>query len=321
MPSFMKILIADRFSDVARTDMKASGFEVLYEPDVRDEALVKVLANTGPDVLVVRSTRVTAAMLQAGRLGLVIRAGAGYNTIDVVTATELGIKVANCPGKNANAVVELAFGLIIALDRQIPENVHDLRQGRWNKINYSSARGLSGSTLGLVGVGTIGRGMIPRARAFGMSVVGWSRSLTPEKADALGIEMKASPAEVAAASDVVSLHVALTNDTRHLADESFFKIMQEGAFFINTSRAEVVDEAALAHAVKTRGIRAGLDIFEGEPPTGTGEVDNPLFKLDGVIGTHHIGGQTSEAQRSIAKETVRIIREFRDTGVAPNQVN
>ena len=317
----MKILIADRFSDVARADLKDSGFEVFYEPDVRDTALEKVLADAGADVLVVRSTRVTDAMLRASALSLVIRAGAGYNTIDVAAATELGIKVANCPGKNANAVVELAFGLIIALDRQIPNNVQDLRQGRWNKISYSSARGLSGSTLGLVGVGTIGQGMIPRAKAFGMSVVGWSRSLTREKASALGIEMKASPAEVAASSHVVSLHVALTDDTRNLADEGFFEKMREGAFFINTSRAEVVDEAALAHAVKTRGIRAGLDIFEGEPPTGTGQVQNQLFGLDGVIGTHHIGGQTSEAQRTIAEETVRIIREFRHTGSAPNQVN
>ncbi|MDA0768596.1 MAG: NAD(P)-dependent oxidoreductase [Chloroflexi bacterium] len=317
----MKVLIADGFSEGARSDLKDSGFEVIYEPDVRDDALEKILHDTGSDVLVVRSTRVTEAMLRASRLGLVIRSGAGYNTIDVATATELGIKVANCPGMNANAVVELAFGLIIALDRHIPENVHDLRQGKWNKINYSSARGLSGSTLGLVGLGTIGQGMIPRARAFGMSVVGWSRSLTPERAEALGIEMKSSPVEVAAASDVVSIHVALTSDTRNLADEAFFQKMRDGAFFINTSRAEVVDESALANAVKTRGIRAGLDIFEGEPATGTGEVDNPLFQLDGVIGTHHIGGQTSEAQRSIAEETVRIIQEFRDTGVAPNQVN
>lgn len=317
----MKVLIADRFSEVARADLKGSGFEVVYEPDARDDVLEKVLAETGVDVLVVRSTRVTGAMLRASSLALVIRAGAGYNTIDVAAATELGIKVANCPGMNANAVVELAFGLIIALDRLIPENVLDLRHGKWNKINYSSARGLSGSTLGLVGVGIIGQGMIPRAHAFGMKVVGWSRSLTPEKAEALGIERMASPADVATASDIVSLHVSLNDDTRNLADEAFFQRMRDGAFFINTSRAEVVDETALADAVKTRGIRAGLDIFEGEPATGTGEVDNPLFQLEGVIGTHHIGGQTSEAQRSIAEETVRIIREFLDTGVAPNQVN
>ncbi len=317
----MKVLIADRFSDVARRDLQELGFEVVYEPNARDETLKKVLAGTLSDVLVVRSTRVTGEILRARPLGLVIRAGAGFNTIDVATATELGIKVANCPGMNANAVVELAFGLIIALDRHIPENVHDLQQGQWNKISYSSARGLSGSTLGLVGLGTIGQGMIPRAHVFGMKVVGWSRSLTAEKAETLGVEMMSSPVEVAAASDIVSLHVALNSDTRNLADESFFQQMREGAFFINTSRAEVVDESALAEAVKAKGIRAGLDIFEGEPATGTGEVDSPLFKLDGVIGTHHIGGQTSEAQRSIAEETVRIIREYRDSGSPPNQVN
>ena len=162
--------------------------------------------------------------------------------------------------------------------------------------------------------------MIPRANAFGMSVVGWSRSLTEGVANILGIKRKHSPTEVASAADIVSIHVSLTDDTRGLAGRSFYEAMREGAIFINTSRAEVVDEVALAWAIRERGIKAGLDVFEGEPPTGKGQIDNPLFALDGVIGTHHIGGQTSEAQKAIADETVRIIREFRATGTPPNLV-
>ena len=316
----MRVLIADRFSDAARASLVSDGVDVRYEPDARGDALTQAISDTRADALVVRSTRVTAGMLRAGRLALVIRAGAGFNTIDVETARALGIYVSNCPGKNSNAVAEIAFGMIIALDRQITANVEDLRRGVWRKAAYSSARGLAGSTLGLVGVGRIGRAMIPRAHAFGMRVVGWNRSLTDADAAALGIERKASPIDVAQASDVVSVHVSLTRDTRELANRQFFEVMREGAIFINTARAEVVDESALAWAVKERGIRAGLDVFEGEPPTGTGEIDNPLFALEGVIGTHHIGGQTSEAQRAIAEETVRIIREFRATGTPPNLV-
>ena len=316
----MHVLVADRFSEEARVSLSCDGFEVCYAPDASAAALTDAIVQSKAEVLVVRSTRVTADMLNASRLNLVIRAGAGYNTIDVEAAKSLGIYVSNCPGKNSNAVVEIAFGLIIALDRQIVANTDDLRQGKWRKASYSSARGLSGSAIGLLGLGQIGRAMIPRARAFGMSVVGWSRSLTDYAAERLGVERKVSPETVAAAADVVSIHVPLTDDTRGLAGRSFFEAMREGSIFINTSRAEIVDEAALAWAVQERGIRAGLDVFEGEPPTGAGSIDNPLFALDGVIGTHHIGGQTSEAQRAIAEETVRIIREFRATGTPPNLV-
>ena len=123
-------------------------------------------------------------MLEAGRLSLVVRAGAGYNTIDVKTASSRGIYVTNCPGKNSIAVAELAFGLMLSLDRRIPDNVADLRQGRWNKKEYSKARGIFGRTLGLIGLGRIGREMISRAKAFGMPVAAWSRSLTAERAQA-----------------------------------------------------------------------------------------------------------------------------------------
>jgi D-3-phosphoglycerate dehydrogenase len=260
-------------------------------------------------------------MLKAGRLSLVVRAGAGYNTIDVKTASACGIYVSNCPGKNSIAVAELAFGLILALDRRIPDGVAELKLGRWNKKEYSTAAGLFGRTLGLIGVGQIGREMILRARAFGMSIVGWSRSLTPERAKELGITMMDSPLAVAAASDIISVHVALKDETRNLIDQRFFEAMQPGSFFINTSRAEVVDQASLEKAVRERGIRAGLDVFAGEPSGGVGTVEDSIFKLAGVIGTHHIGASTEQAQQAIADETVRIIREYKNTGRPPHVVN
>ena len=317
----MKILVADKFEASGLEGLKALGAEVVSRPDLKDDALAEAIRTGGADVLIVRSTKVTRPMLEGGRLSLVVRAGAGYNTIDVEAASERGIFVANCPGKNAIAVAELAFGLLLALDRRIAEGAGDLARGVWNKKEYSKARGLYGSTLGILGVGGIGREMIPRARAFGMRVAAWSRSLTPQRAQALGVERADSPAELAAASDAVSVHLALKPETRSLCDEKFFAAMKPGAFFVNTSRAEVVDQAALERAVGEKGIRAALDVFAGEPASPTGQVTDGIFRLPGVIGTHHIGASTDQAQEAIAAETVRIVREYRETGRAPNVVN
>jgi D-3-phosphoglycerate dehydrogenase len=317
----MKVLVADKFEESGLAGLKAAGCEVLYQPDAKDDALREAIASSGAEVLIVRSTKVTRPMLEAGGLSLIVRAGAGVNTIDVEAASERGIFVANCPGKNSIAVAELAFGLLLALDRRISENAEDLKRGVWNKKEYSKARGLYGKTLGLIGTGGIGSEMILRARAFGMPVVAWSRSLTPEKAALLGIERKASPAEVAAAADAVSVHVALKSETKGLCNAAFFAAMKPGALFVNTSRAEVVDQAALEAAIKEKKVRAGLDVFNEEPTQGTGEVKAPIFALPGVVGTHHIGASTDQAQEAIAAETVRIVREFRQAGRAPNVVN
>ncbi len=317
----MKVLIADEFEQSGRAQLDAMGCQVLFAPKLKDESLVAAVESFVPDVLVVRSTKVPEAVLAAGGLKLVVRAGAGYNTIDVAAASRRGIYVSNCPGKNSVAVAELAFGLILALDRQIADNVIALREGRWNKSGFSHARGLFGRTLGLIGAGQIGREMIPRAKAFGLPVVAWSRSLTADAAKALGVEYKASPVAVAEASDIVSVHVAMNAQTKGMVDAAFFAAMRPGAYFINTSRAEVVDQEALARAVAGKGIRAGLDVFAREPTGGTGEFADEIVKLDGVYGTHHIGASTEQAQEAIAAETVRIIGTFQATGKVPNVVN
>ncbi|CUU35762.1 MAG: 3-phosphoglycerate dehydrogenase family protein [Fimbriimonadales bacterium] len=317
----MKVLVADKFEQSGLDGLRALGCEVIYDPSLKEESLIEALRLHNPDILVVRSTKVTAPMLEAGDLSLVIRAGAGVNTIDVATASKRGIYVANCPGKNAVAVAELAFGLILSLDRRIPDNVQQLREGRWNKKEFSEARGLAGQTLGLIGVGNIGREMIPRARAFGMRVIAWSRSLTPETAEALQIGYRATPLDVAFEADIVSVHVALTPETHHLCGRAFFEAMKPGAYFINTARAEVVDEEALLWAVREKGIRAGLDVFSTEPAAAEGAFDNPLVHLPNVYGTHHIGASTRQAQEAIAEEVVNIVRTYMQTGHVPNVVN
>src|SRR6478736_1649358 len=228
----MKILIADKFEESGRIGLRTLGCDISFQPDLKDDALVDAIGKVQPDVLIVRGTKVTEPMLAAGPLKLVVRAGAGYNTIDVTGASRRGIYVANCPGKNSIAVAELAFALILALDRRIPENVIALRRGEWNKKEFSKARGLFGRTLGLIGVGKIGQEMIPRAHAFGMPIVAWSRSLTSARASALGVDFKESPKEVAAAADIVSVHLALKPDTRSLIGADVFGSMRVGSYFI-----------------------------------------------------------------------------------------
>jgi D-3-phosphoglycerate dehydrogenase len=317
----MKVLIADKFEESGRIGLRTIGCEVSFQPDLKDDALVEAIAKEKPDVLVVRGTKVTEPMLAAGPLKLVVRAGAGYNTIDVAAASRRGIYVSNCPGKNSIAVAELAFALILALDRRVADNVIALRAGEWNKKEFSKARGLFGRTLGLIGVGKIGAEMIPRARAFGMPVVAWSRSLTPEKAESLGVERKESPLDVARAADIVSVHVALKGDTRGLVNADLLKAMKDGAYVINTARGEVVDQIALVEAIKSKGIRAGLDVFAIEPTSAVAEFTDPIAKESSVYGTHHIGASTDQAQEAIAAETVRIVKSFKETGQVPNVVN
>ena len=317
----MLVLIADKFEQSGRDGLHAIGCDVSFQPDLKDDALTEAIRRQMPDVLVVRGTKVTEPMLAAGQIKLVVRAGAGFNTIDVAAASRRGIYVSNCPGKNSIAVAELAFALILALDRRIADNVIALRRGEWNKKEFSKARGLFGRTLGLVGVGKIGAEMIPRAQAFGMRVVAWSRSLTPERAAELGVEYKGSPADVARDADIVSVHVALNADTRGFLGTAFFATMIEGAYFINTARGEVVDQTALVEAMKSRGIRAGLDVFAGEPTSATAPFSDEIAKEANLYGTHHIGASTDQAQEAIAAETVRIVREFKETGNVPNVVN
>ena len=317
----MRVLVADKFEQSGRDGLRALGCDVSYQPDLKDEALTEAIRQKVPDVLVVRGTKVTEPMLAAGQIKLVVRAGAGFNTIDVAAASRRGIYVSNCPGKNSIAVAELAFALVLALDRRIADNVIALRRGEWNKKEFSKARGLFGRTLGLIGVGKIGAEMIPRGRAFGMPVIAWSRSLTPERAGELGVEYKATPAEVAREADVVSVHVALNADTRGFLGTEFFAAMREGAYFINTARGEVVDQAALINAMRSRGIRAGLDVYAAEPTSATAEFTDEIAKEASLYGTHHIGASTDQAQEAIAAETVRIVQEFKETGKVPNVVN
>src|SRR6185369_12467035 len=320
----MKVLIADQFEQSGIDAIVAAGCEVVYEPSLVDQQLADALTARRPDVLIVRSTKVTEPMLADTSLSLIVRAGAGVNTIDVNAASRRGIYVSNCPGKNSIAVAELTFALMLALDRRIAENVSDLRTGKWNKKEYSHARGLFGRTLGILGYGNIGQEVARRALAFGMRVVVWSRRF--DRGSGIGdqgssVTVVHSPEAVADQADILTVHLALASDTRNLVNRSLLDRLKPGAYFVNTSRAEVVDHEALADAVRSRGIRVALDVFAKEPAASTGEFTDPLLTLPGVIGTHHVGASTEQAQEAIAAEAARIVRVYKETGKVPNVVN
>lgn len=318
----MRVLIADTMPEASVSDLERYGLTVNYLPDLTGDNLTETLGKSQPEIMIVRSTRVTREMIESDRaLSLIIRAGAGFNTIDVEAAAGRSVYVANCPGKNAVAVAELTMGLILGLDRSIPDNVATARSGEWNKSGFSKARGLLGRRLGIVGLGTIGREVALRATAFGMRVSAWSRSLTDDEAGRLGIVRHTDPIALASDSDFVTVHLASTPETRNLISTDFFSAMMPGAGFVNTSRAEVVDEAALIEAVTSRGIRAALDVCEDEPAAKSGAFLSPLCELPGVYLTHHIGASTEQAQLSVAAEAVSIAGTFYTTGSVRNCVN
>ena len=333
----MKVLIADKFEKSGVDGLKAAGCDVVYEPDLKDDALAQAIASSGADVLVVRGTKVTAPMLDAGRLSLIVRAGAGYNTIDVGRRRTRGIYVSNCPGKNAIAVAELAFGLILALDRRIPDNVAELRAGTWNKKEYSKAQGLYGRTLALLGVGSIGQEMIRRAAGFGMNVVIWSRRFDGRAAPMSDVEARELGVEAAlrtivdrAGADARRRRGARRRRQRARRAER----RNEAAGQRGAAGADEAGRDADQHGARRGGRLCGAGGGgEGARPEGRarrlrqraggrdGAVQRQLTALPGVYGTHHIGASTDQAQEAIAAETVRIVRSYKETGRVPNVVN
>ncbi|HPC23366.1 MAG: hydroxyacid dehydrogenase [Phycisphaerae bacterium] len=318
----MKILIADKFEAFGIQQLKEITDGVVCEPELKDETLTKRIAEFDPAILIVRSTKVQAPQFDAGKsLKLVIRAGSGVDTIDVPYATKKGIKVANCPGMNAIAVAELVMGHMLNMDRRIADNVADARAHKWNKKEYSKAAGLKGRTLGIVGVGRIGSAVAKRALAFEMNVLYYDVIPDIKPADDPHCK-RASLDDLFKQSDIITLHVPGTGETKHLVNAERIATMKKGAMIINTSRASVVDEPALIAALKSGHLKAAaVDVYDNEPAADAKEITSPLVDVPNLYGTHHIGASTDQAQAAVAEETVRIVREFKKSGKALNAVN
>jgi D-3-phosphoglycerate dehydrogenase / 2-oxoglutarate reductase len=308
----MRVLFADAVSPSAVEALTEAGHECVSEPSLGEDQLPDRIA--GFEALVVRSTKVTAATIEAAdALELIVRAGAGTNTIDVEAASAAGIYVTNVPGRNAIAVAELTIGLLLAIDRRIADNVADLRSGAWNKKEYSKADGLYGKTFGVVGLGEIGFAVAERAAAFGLHVLAIEKDrdeASRERIDAIGIELVHSLETLVSRSDVVSIHVPAAPETTGSFDARILGLLRNGAILLNTSRGDVVDEAALLDAIENRGIRAGLDVYPDEPGSGATEWSSKLAQHPNVVGTHHIGASTAQAQEAVADGVVRIVESY-----------
>jgi len=318
----MKVLIADKYESEGVEQLTALGCEVTTNADLAGPALGDALRGGGHSVLVVRSNHVTKEIIDAAAsLKLVVRAGAGYDTIDVVAAAARGVRVANCPGTNSVAVAELVMGLMLALDRRIADNVVDLRRGAWNKNEYSKARGLKGRTLGIVGLGRIGCELAKRAKAFDMALL-YTDVVRNERAEAeFGIR-KVELEVLLRQSDFVSLHVPGGGETKHLIDADKLALMKPTAFLVNCSRGGVVDEKAMAGAIERGALAgAGLDVYEIEPGAKDTAFTDPVVKVPRVYGTHHIGASTDQAQLAVAAEVTRVVEHYRKTGEVLNCVN
>jgi D-3-phosphoglycerate dehydrogenase len=311
-----KILIADKFPDKYLDELKNLDVEVENSPKLGEKDLETVAKDA--TILVVRSTIVNETTINnAANLKVIIRAGAGVNNIAIPAASAKGVSVANCPGKNSVAVAELAIGLMVSLDRRIPDNVNDFRNGKWNKAEYSKADGLKGKTLGVVGVGNIGREVAKRAAAFDMKVYGYDIV----RLEDVQLEYVDTINEILPKCDVISIHLPANDKTKGIFNKELFGLMKPNAFLINTSRAGVINEEAMLEAIKEKNIRVALDVFNDEPEGKTGEVTSSLSSNPNVYVTHHIGASTEQAQNAVAEETINIIKHFVDGGVVDNCVN
>ena len=304
----MRVLLADAIDPSTVGVLTDRGHDCVSDPKLTADDLPDRIA--GFEALVVRSTKVTAATIQAAdALELIVRAGAGTNTIDVDAASEVGIYVTNVPGRNAIAVAELTMGLLLAIDRRIADNVADLRTGSWNKSSYSKADGLFGKVMGIVGLGEIGFAVAERASAFGLDVRAIRKDrdeATEERIRSLGIELEDSLEELVATADIVSIHVPATPETDSMFDARMLGRMKEGAILLNTSRGDIVDEAALLDALETRALRAGLDVYPGEPGSGATDWSSKLAQHPGVDRAGTEGG------RGGGRRGPRCVRSRRD---------
>lgn len=312
----LKVLVADKFPDKYIQQMKDLDLEVIYSPKLGEKDLPEAAKDA--DILVVRSTIVNEETINnSKKLNLIIRAGSGVNNINIPAANKKGIYVTNCPGMNAVAVAELAMGLMISLDRLIPDNVSDFNKSVWNKDKFSKGKGLKGKTLGLIGVGNIGKEVAKRALAFEMNVYG--KDIT--RIEGVQIKDFSEMDQLLPLCDIVTIHLPATPQTKGLFNKQMFSYMKDGAYLINTSRQDIVVEDDLLEAIKEKNIRYACDVFKGEPEAKSGEVSSKLQNNPNVYVTHHIGASTEQAQDAVAEETVKIIKKFICSGVIDHWVN
>ncbi len=310
----MKIVVAEKISNSAINLLREPEW-VVITPEQLDGKLNEHLATA--DALVVRSAlQVDAALLEhAPKLRVIGRAGVGVDNVELDAATRKGIAVMNTPGGNAVAVAEYTLGVMLAMARFVPRATQSMHAGKWDKKTLQGSE-LRAKTLGIVGLGKIGMEVAKRARVFGMEVVAHDPFVSAAVAKEQGIRTVALD-EVYAVADYLTLHVGLTPQTAGMINADSLKKMKKGVRLVNCARGELVDEAALAEALKQGQVAAAsLDVFAQEPPK-----NSPFFGMENVILTPHIGGSTHEAQEAVGQQIALQVKEYLKHGVIQNAVN
>jgi D-3-phosphoglycerate dehydrogenase len=316
----MRLLIADPIDPQPLEELRVLGVEIASDPSLTKDTLPSALAGVG--ILVVRGTEVTKQAIEGAReLNLIVRAGSGTGNIDVEAASERGIYVANCPGRNAASVAELVMGLTIALDRRILEANADIVAGRWERGKYSGEWGLTGRHIGIAGLGSVGREVLSRARTFGMKPHVFSRSMSAAKAQKLEVAYAPTLERLASMSDVFTVHLPLGQQTTGIISRHVIESLPQGAIVINTARADLFDVPALLDLAPKKGLRVGFDVFPNEPRIASADFQTELAKLPGAICTPRIAGSTKQAHRAIAEDIARVVRCFLTEEDVPNVVN
>ncbi|MSQ91220.1 MAG: hydroxyacid dehydrogenase [Phycisphaerales bacterium] len=317
-----RVLVVDHFGQQGMDGLRSAGCDAIFNPLLSSATMERAVCDLEPDILVARSTKISSAVLHASeRLGLIICTGANTAHVDVDAASARGIFVAHCPGRSACAVAELAWTLILGCDRQLPDQVIALRGGIWKGAPTAESAGMAGRTLGIVGLGQVGQEIAKRGAAFGMHIVAWSRNITEERCDALGIDFCANLVNLAKLSDVVSVSVTASEESVGLLGEKFFHALRPGATVINTSLGGVVDVRALLNAVRAKGIRAGIDLHAYADSEADQAALGELLKEPGVYGTMQSGAMTAQARDAVDQEVVRVIRHWLQNGIVTGCVN
>ncbi|MED1724169.1 phosphoglycerate dehydrogenase [Brevibacillus parabrevis] len=302
-----KVLITDPLSEFGIQQLlDAEDVEVVRKTNLSPAELLEIIGDY--DALLVRSqTQVTAEVLQAGKnLKAVGRAGVGVDNIDIAAATQAGIPVINAPDGNTISTAEHSFAMLMAVARNIPQAHKKLVDGTWDRKSFQGVE-LNKKVLGVVGMGRIGSEVAKRAKAFGMSVMGFDPFMTEERAQKMGV-IHATVDDICRQADFITVHTPLTKETRHIISTREFAKMKEGVRLINCARGGIIDEKALYEAIASGKVAgAALDVFEEEPP-----VDNPLVGLPQVVTTPHLGASTVEAQENVAvdvsEEILKVLR-------------
>lgn len=312
-----RVFVADKLETAGLDLLKQLGLEVDFRPGLKGEELQVALQSA--DAAICRSQpKITAELLERpGKLRAIARAGVGVDTIDVAAATRKGIVVMNTPGGNTVSAAEHTIALMFALARHIPEAAATMKAGGWDRNKFIGTQ-LTGKTLAVLGLGRIGQEVAMRAHGLQMQVVGYDPFVTSEKIAELGIKPAANVAELLPEADFLSLHMPLTAETKGLIGAKELAAMKPTARVLNVARGGIVDEQALADALKAGTIAgAGIDVFSTEPAPA----DNPLRSAPNVVLTPHLGASTSEAQENVAIEAAQLIADYLLKGVVANAVN